>query len=263
MALAVILIVGQGLSQGSSVAQAQNQQSGGQQPAPGIQPLSPNFQFPVNQNLSYQVEWRLFSAGTVNLKIENTGDVYHVAGSADSSGVIAVFYRVVDRFQSYFDARTQCSSHIVKHTEEGSHRRETNIRFDYPRRKAVLDERNLKNNETKHEEFDIPPCVTDVLSGIFYVASLPLQVGQTYAFPLNDGNKTVNVRVHVETREQVKTPAGTFPAIRVQPEGDSGMLKKRGKIWIWYSDDARHIPVQVKARMFWGSVVIRLAQDKK
>ena len=143
-------------------------------------------------------------------------------------GVVALLFRVQDRFNSYFDAKTLCSSKVIKHTEEGSHRRETVITYDYSRGKAVLEERNLKDNQQKRTENDIPGCVTDVVSGILYVASLPLQQGANYSFPLNDGGKTVIVQAHVEGKEQVKTPAGTFKTIRVGPEGDYGLLKNRG-----------------------------------
>lgn len=227
-----------------------------------IQPLSPNFHLPVGETFYYDADWRLWNAGTATIKLQNLGNEYHVSASADSIGVVAMLYRVADRFDSYFDAHTLCSTRITKHTEEGTHKRETNIRFDYQRRKAILDERSLKDNQTKHQEEDIPPCVTDVISGILYGATLPLREGATYNFPLNDG-KTVDVQAHVEGREEVKTPAGTFQTIRVQPEADSGILKKRGKIWVWYTNDAQHIPVLMRARMFWGTLTIRLARVEK
>jgi hypothetical protein len=229
-------------------------------PAYAVQPLSPNFHLPAGQTFTYDADWRLWTAGNATIKLENNGDEYHVSATADSVGVVAMLYRVADRFESYFDARTLCSSHITKHTEEGTHKRETNIRFDYQKRKAVLDERNLKDNATKHQEEDIPPCVTDVLSGILYGATLPLKDNATYNFPLNDGGKTVFVQAHVEGHEEVKTPAGTFQTIRVQPEADSGILKKRGKIWVWYTNDGQHIPVLMRARLFWGTLTIRLAR---
>ncbi len=105
--------------------------------------------------------------------------------------------------------------------------------------------------------------MTDVVSGVFYVASLPLQPGANYTFPLNDGGKTVTVQAHVEGKEQIKTPAGTFQTIRVGPEGDSGMLKNRGRIWIWYTDDDRHLPVQMRAKLFWGTLTIYLTSISK
>jgi hypothetical protein len=198
------------------------------------------------------------------LRVEQAGAQNHVAVTADSSGVVALLYRVQDRLNSYFDAKTLCSNKLVKHSEEGSHFRETAITYDYGRGKAVLEERNLKDNQQKRTENDVPGCVTDVISGILYVASLPLQQGATYTFPLNDGGKTVTVQAHVEGKEQVKTPAGTFQTIRVGPEGDSGaLLKNKGRIWIWYTDDDKHLPVQMRAKLFWGTLTIYLSGISK
>jgi hypothetical protein len=50
----------------------------------------------------------------------------------------------------------------------------------------------------------------------------------------------------------------------VQPTADSGVVKNKGEIWIWYTDDARHIPVQMRARLFWGTLTMRLSSiDQK
>jgi hypothetical protein len=227
-----------------------------------IQPLRPGFEFP-RQTLRYEAEYHFVTAGFATLRVEREGNQEHVSGTADSTGVVALLFRVQDRFNSFFDAQTLCSNKIVKHTEEGSHARETTITFDYKRGKAVLEEKNLKTGQFKRTENEIPGCVTDILSGILYVASLPLQPDSTYSFPLNDGGKTVTIRAHVEGKEQIKTPAGTFQTIRVGPEGDYSALKNRGRILIWYSDDARHLPIQVQARMFWGTLMVYLASIDK
>lgn len=225
-----------------------------------LRPVPDSYKYPNGQTLHYTAEWRLWNAGTATLKMEPSGAEQHVVATAESGGVVALLYRVQDRFESWFDRKTFCSSHIVKHSEEGFHKRETSIRFDAGRKLSVLDEKNLRNNETKHEEQPAPPCVTDVISSIYYVASLPLEVGQTYTFPLSDGGKTVDVRAHVEAREEIKTEAGTFRTIRVQPESDTGVLKNRGKVWIWYTDDAAHTPVQMRARLFWGTLTLSLSR---
>ena len=228
-----------------------------------IEPLRPGFAFPHGQTLHYVGEYRFWTAGIATIKIERLGAQEHVSASADSTGVVALLFRVQDRFDSYFDAARLCSYKLIKHTEEGSHRRETAITYDYGRGKAILEEKNLKDNQQKRTENDIPGCVTDVLSGIFYVASLPLQQGATYTFPLNDGGKTATVQAHVEGKEQIKTPAGTFQTVRIGPEGDSGILKNRGRIWIWYTDDAQHLPVQMRAKLFWGTLTVYLASVSK
>ncbi len=232
-------------------------------PESHIKPLSGPYQFPNGQTLHYTAEWRLWTAGSAAVRMDAVGTEQHLTATADSAGFVALLYKVADRFESYFDRQTFCSSRLTKHTEEGRHQRDTLIRYDYVRRKAVLDEKNLKSGESKHTEEDIPGCVTDVVSAIFYVASLPLAPGNTYMFPLNDGGKTVDVRAHVEAREEIKTDVGTFKTIRVQPEAESGVLKNRGKVWVWYTDDAVHTPVQMRARLFWGTLTFRLSRIER
>jgi Protein of unknown function (DUF3108) len=228
-------------------------------PVAQIHPPAPEYQFPNGQVFVFEAEWRLWTAGTARLEMAPSGvNDQRVNGSADASGVVALLYPVHDRFQAIFDRRTFCSLNLTKHTEEGFHKRETLISFNYGRHVSILDETNLKSGQAKHVEHEIPGCVTDVLSGIFYVASLPLTPNSTYTFPLNDGGDTVNVTARVEGRESVKTPAGTFNTVRVAPEASTGVLKERGRVWIWYTDDARHLPVQMRARMFWGTLTFRL-----
>jgi hypothetical protein len=70
--------------------------------------------------------------------------------------------------------------------------------------------------------------------------------------------RVVDVTMKAEAREQITTLAGTFQTIRVQPVADAGVVKNRGNIWIWYSDDGRRLPVQMRARLFWGTITMRL-----
>src|SRR5215471_3333860 len=217
------------------------------------------YSLPVGQTYVYAGIWRVFNAGTASLRMEKdqTGKI-RITGSAEASGTAALLYKVQNRYESFLDPATFCSHSASRQIQEGFRRVDTNISFDYARGKAVLDQKNLKKKESRHEEHPIPGCVTDILSAIYYVASLPLETGKVYNFPLNDGGETITVNVHVEAREQVKTPAGTFSAIRVQPEATSGVLKDKGKIWIWYSDDAARIPVQARAHMYWGTLTFTL-----
>jgi hypothetical protein len=62
----------------------------------------------------------------------------------------------------------------------------------------------------------------------------------------------------VEGREELKLPAGAYKTIRARVTSNTGKLKEKGAIWIWYTDDAQRLPVQMKARMFWGTLLFRL-----
>jgi len=239
---------------------------GDEQPAivaPSIAQPRAEYQFPVGQTYVYGGEWRIFNAGTATLRVEKAGQENRIVATANAAGTVALLYHVQDRLESFFDPSNFCSHNTSRHLEEGFRRVETNITFDYQHGKAILDHKNIKKKESKHEEHEIPACVTDMLSSVFYVASLPLLQGKTYNFPINDGGPTLTVMVHVEARETLKTPAGTFNAIRVQPETSSSALRDKGKIWIWYSDDAARVPVQMRARLSWGTLTFSLLRIEK
>ncbi|HEX8816989.1 MAG TPA: DUF3108 domain-containing protein [Terriglobales bacterium] len=230
---------------------------------PHVVPPPPNYRYPNGQTFVYGVEWHLFNAGTAKVSIDNANGQQHVTALAESAGVANALYKVNDRFEAYFDPRSFCSLRILKHNEEGPHARQSEANFDYTRRKSTFDEKNLKTGETKHVESDLPGCVTDVVSGFYYLASLPLQPGSTYEFPAGDGAKITQIRARVEGREQIKVPYGTYNTVRVQAEAVSGALQGKGVIQAWFTDDANHIPVQMRSKLGWGTLLFRLQRIDK
>jgi|HubBroStandDraft_3_1064219.scaffolds.fasta_scaffold45052_3 hypothetical protein len=257
--LLLLLVVGLPAQQGRTAGQTQA--SIGAAPV-RVEPPRPNYSFPDGRSYVYAAEWHLITAGTGVVRMDIAGNERKVTATAESLGVVNVIFPVHDHFESRFDPRTFCSLSIFKHSEEGVHKRETSIHFDYAGKKSTLDEKNLKTGETKHVENDLDSCATDVITGFYYVQSLPLQMGATYEFPVSDG-KTAIVRATVEKREQVKVPAGTFSTVLVSAEATSGSLKSKGKVWAWFTDDANHIPVQMRAKLGWGTLLFRLQRVDK
>jgi hypothetical protein len=169
-----------------------------------------------------------------------------------------MLFPVIDRFQSGFDLKTGCSTGFAKQTQEGRRKIASELTFDYAHGKQTWNERNLVKGTATHSATNTPACVTDLLSGLFYTQSQTLTTGQTVYFPLADAVRTVTVGMKVEDHEEIKTPAGTFQTIKVQATADEGVVKNRGSIWVWYTDDARHLPVQMQARLFWGTITFHL-----
>jgi hypothetical protein len=230
-----------------------------------IEPLQApdaGFTFPQKQTLTYSVDWRVFPAGTAVIHFEAAGNRERVNATAYTIGAINLLFHVNDRFQSEFNRQTGCSYDFDKQTVEGRRQIDSTLQLDYAVSKSVLDQKNLVNGQTKHVESPIPGCLTDLLSGIFYMASQPLNVGHNFMVPVADAQRTVPVLMKVEGYEQVRTPLGTFKTIRVQPTAEAGVVKNRGNIWIWYTDDERHVPVQMQARLFWGTITFRLISDE-
>jgi hypothetical protein len=226
-----------------------------------VAPLSPpraGYSFPAKQTLTYSVDWRVFTAGTAVLHLEQDGTKEKLTATAETVGAINLLFHVSDKFQSTFDREKGCTEEFDKQTVEGRRQINSTMKLDYQEGKSVLDEKNLVTTQTKRLESGIPSCLTDLLTGMFYAASQPLEVGKSFSFPVADPLRTVVVSMKVEGKEELKTQAGSFHTIRVQPTADAGVVKNRGNIWIWYTDDDRHMPVQMRARLFWGTITFRL-----
>jgi len=229
-----------------------------QRPIPVLQTLAAGFEYPQHQTLTYSVDWRVFTAGPAVFHLDQVGNLLKISATANTVGAVNMLFPVVDGFQSGFDLKTGCSTGFDKQTQEGRRKIASDLSFDYAHGKQTRNERNLVKGTATHNVTNIPACVTDLLSAMFYTQSQPMAPGQTVEFPLADAMRTVSVGMKVEGREEIKTPAGTFQTIKVQATAEEGVVKNRGSIWIWYTDDARHLPVQMQARLFWGTITFHL-----
>ena len=231
-------------------------------PLPPLAPPRPGFTFPQKQTLTYSVDWRVFPAGTAVLHFEEVGDRERLIADANTIGAINVLFHASDHFLSIFDRAKGCTYEFDKQTVEGRRQVNSTLKIDYAQSKSILDEKNLVTGQSKHVESPIPGCMTDLLTGMFYASSQPMEVGHNFVIPVVDAMHNVPVTMKVEARETVKTTLGTFKTIRVQPTADAGVVKNRGNIWIWYTDDERHLPVQMRARLFWGTITFRLVGNE-
>ncbi|MGA2986768.1 MAG: DUF3108 domain-containing protein [Terriglobia bacterium] len=223
-------------------------------------PQNPREPFAPGETLTYDVMWTVFRAGTVTATLQTGGegkpDAYEATATARSEGFVSLLFNVDNVFRAISSQQTLCSQSIVKKVSEGHRRKDTQIAFDYARKLALLDERDLNQPEAppKHAEFDIPPCVEDVVTAFYYLRRQHLEVGHNIELPVNDGSKTQRVIVEVQAREKVPTPMGTFDALRVEPKVFNGLLKRKGRMLIWFSADERELPLRIKAMMSVGTL---------
>ena len=178
--------------------------------APQIPPLAPprpGFSFPQKQTLTYSVDWRVFTAGTAVLHFEAVGDREKITANADTIGAINLLFHASDHFQSNFDRAKGCTYEFDKQTVEGRRQINSTLQLDYAQSKSILDEKNLVTGQTKHVESPVPGCMTDLLTGVFYASSQPMEVGHNFVLPVVDAMHNVPVTMKVEGREVDQRPA--------------------------------------------------------
>ncbi|HUS06802.1 MAG TPA: DUF3108 domain-containing protein [Bryobacteraceae bacterium] len=216
--------------------------------------------------LDYAVEWKLIRAGSA--KITWTPDRSSFRGDLrlESAGLVSKLYRVDDSYSVQLEQQL-CASSIFMKSLEGKRQRETKVAFDHARGKASYLERDLlKNSTVLAREIDTPPCVSDILGGLFKMRTLNLEPGQSANIAVSDGKKSVQVRIDAQEREEVKTPTGTYKTIRYEVFVFNNVLyAKQGRAFVWQTDDARKTPVQIRARMNFpiGTITLQLEKEER
>jgi hypothetical protein len=101
----------------------------------------------------------------------------------------------------------------------------------------------------------------DDVSFLYWVRTLPLEVGRTYEYRRyykDEGNPVV---LQVLRRETVTVPAGTFNTIVVRPLiRTSGLFSDGGEAEVYFTDDERRIIVQVNTKVSFGTMRMQLEQ---
>jgi hypothetical protein len=219
---------------------------------------------PASENLQYSIEWRLITAGKARLSWTAAGRGFQTDLQIESAGLVSRLFKVNDDYSSNLDANLCAHSSQMK-TNEGSRHRETRITFDVERRKASYLERDtVKNSVLTSSEIDILPCVCDVVGALYRMRTLNLEPGQSEQIPVSDGKKSALARVEAQRRDTVKTPAGAFKTVRYEAFLFNNVIYRRpGRVYIWLTDDARRLPVQIQVRLqvHIGTITLQLEKE--
>ena len=240
-------------------------------PLPGPEPASPaadrkEFRSDDKYTLHYGVEWRLVRAGMARMSWSPAaGSGFEANLHLESAGLVSKLYRVDDDYRAVLTDNL-CASKVLFNAEEGKKRRQTTISFDHTSGKIDYVERDLvKNNIALTKQLEAQPCVYEYLGALHKIRGMKLDPGQTITVPVSDGKKFAEVKVEAQEREQVRTPMGTYNTIRYEVNlFNDVIITKKARMYVWVSDDARRLPVQLRVRMQFliGTITLQLEKEE-
>lgn len=207
--------------------------------------------FHVGEKMTYQAKVNFINAGTATMSVEDIEPVrgrptYHTI--FDVRGKLLLFH-VNDHYESWFDTASLVSLHHTQHIDETKNQADRTYDF-YPERKVYV--RNGVEN----------PSVPDPLdegSFIYFMRSVPLEVGKTYEFNRYYHVDRNPVVIQVERKERIKVPAGEFDAIVVKPIIKSkGLFSENGEAEVWFSDDSTRTLLRLKSKLPFGTLYLEL-----
>jgi hypothetical protein len=223
-------------------------------PASAVGPALPDL-----GKVSYAVEWRLIHAGDVALDAHDSEAHLKLF----SAGLVSALFKVDDTYSVRYE-QGFCASGSLLDSVEGKRHRQTTVTYDRNQNRASWVERDvLKNEVMRTAQVDTPHCVHDVLGGILALRGVSIEPGQSAQVPMSDGRRAAQVKVDAQEREEVTTPAGTFKTIRYEANLMNGVVyQRKGRAFVWVTDDARRIPVQIRLRLAFPIGTVTLQLDK-
>jgi hypothetical protein len=203
------------------------------------------------ERLDYEVHFGSIPAGHAQLVVEEVptsdGGIYRIKSTARSNDVVSLFFPVRDEIVAEVDAETYATLRFDKRLREGPFKRDESFIYG--------DDGIVRSGD---RTFEIEPGTRDILSALYYVRGMDLEVGDRVAVRAFEGGKSYDALVDVLRRERVETDCGDYECLVVRPQVMEGPFAKTGDMLIWLTDDCLKLPVMLKSRVSVGSFVARL-----
>ena len=185
-------------------------------------------------------------------------------GDISSKGFFAKLFnlRVRERMESIVDPISFGVQNTKRVDEHGKRIRSSEAVFDHFAGKVVWTEiepgNPLRPPRTVTSQFNGP--VQDILSAIYYLRTQPLQVGRTLELVISDSGQVYRVPIRVVEKKRMKTVLGKVYAMRLDVElfGPRRMIQSDGQLSIWFTEDARRLPVSARVKNEYGTFDIKL-----
>ncbi len=222
------------------------------------------------EELNYKISWAFITAGEATIKADKilyNGKEYsyQIETLAKSYPVIDKMFKVRDINMSWIKSDLSKSLGYWQSVREGSYKRDEWLNFDYQNNTYDMYKQNKKGNLYKFTTPFTGTEVFDVLSALYYVRNPKIALKDTIYFDIVNVNKQYPLKVVVHGKEKIKTKAGTFNCIVVEPmiSGESIFVVKGKSLKVWLTDDEYRLPVKMAVEVFIGSVKAELYSYKK
>lgn len=217
--------------------------------------------FGVGELLRYKIRYGILRAGEAELRVSRRVErhgrtLLHMVGTGKTMGMVDVFFRTRDRYESYIDAFTLRPVEFIRDVDEGGYIIKRHIHFN-PEAGTARDD--LDGRDTV---YTLPKGVQDILSAFYYARTMDaqnLKVGDMIPIDIFIDHEVFHFHLQFLGRKNVRTRFGKLGCLKLMPVVQSGrVFKKEEGMTLWVSDDKNKIPVKLKADLRVGSVKIEL-----
>lgn len=223
--------------------------------------------FQEGEWLKFRVYYGIFNASYATLEVMdanlNNKDVFHVVGKGKSTGLLHLFFKVDDNYETFIDKKNGLPYRFIRQIDEGGHTKDLQIDFNQKLNEAHVFNRKHNENKTYSTQDD----VHDLLSSFYYIRNdlntNKIVNGQEFNMNMFFDDENHNFKLKFLGREVLNTKFGKIATLKFRPYVMAGrVFKEKESLTLWITDDKNKMPVRIKADLKVGSLNADLEEFK-
>ena len=188
--------------------------------------------------------------------------VYHVRGTAWTTSLVGLFFRVEDQVESWIDFEGLFSHQLKLVQNQTDLNRVSTERHDWKSGQSIFENHVVKSGQKAEDfrgSFPVPRFAQDSLSAFYFLRTLPLNVGARFVVPVVSEGDTIQAQVTVTGTERVPLRFEQIPSYVIRLEKlDAAGKPLPSENLVWISIDERRILTRMDVKTRWGHVIASL-----
>lgn len=223
--------------------------------------------FQKGEWLTFKIKYGWFNASEATIQIKeakiNNQQVLHIDGFGKSTGLLDVFFKVRDSYQTYIDPETNLPLKFERKINEGGYKKNKVLNFNHQDNLVeVIDHKNSTQNSYKMLE-----GTQDMVSVLYYLRNIidvnTIKEGQTFTVNLFFDEENYPFKVKFLKQETLDTKFGDIKCLKFRPYVKADrVFKEQESLSFWVSADENKLPIKIEAKLAVGSLTANLDQFK-
>ena len=218
-----------------------------------------NEAFAGGEWFQFRIHYGFINASFASLSLEETefnGEpVFHAVGLGRTVGFARWFFKVEDRYESYFKKDLISPVHFIRDIDEGGYTKDVTIDFDKSNQIANVHDKKRNTRAS----FSTKPNVQDLISAFYYLRNhfdtTGIKKGDYVSINMFFDNENFKFKLKFLGHETIKSKFGKIKCLKLRPYVQSGrVFRESESLTLWVSNDKNKLPVKVRADLAVGSI---------
>jgi len=213
--------------------------------------------------LNFKIKYGWFNTSKASLEVKKSElegkQVYHIIGNGKSVGLLDVFFKVRDRYESFITSDEGLPLKFIRDINEGGYKKHKELFFNH--NTHIVEVLDFKH-DTKNT-FKFMPSSQDMLSALYKLRNTidveTVSKGQEFNINMFFDDENYDFKTKVLGFETIETKFGMVKCIKIRPYVMADrVFEESESLTFWVSADQNKIPIKIEAELAVGSLTAEL-----